>query len=154
MYISEIDSECVQYRNLQIRDIVDQNTIDDKCKKELSILKERRKNLNSTRARCHAANASIRHSPPQPLRLGHDAVPPTRRCATSRRSRCASDTMPRRKRAVVPQPDDAAPSTRRCATPCRSRCACDRACCVPARLPLPGSCHRTQQDMQWMRVRH
>ena len=32
-YISEIDSGCVQYQNLQIRDIVNQNTINDECKK-------------------------------------------------------------------------------------------------------------------------
>ena len=35
--------------------------------------------------------------------LGHDATPPTRRCATACRSRRALDTIPRRRRADVPQ---------------------------------------------------
>ena len=48
---------------------------------------------------------------------------------------------------------NATPLTRQCATSRRSRCTRDHARCVPAHLPLLGSCHRTQQDMKWLRVR-
>ena len=53
------------------------------------------------RTRCRAVVVPMHHSPPQPaaarhipqqpLRLVHDADPPTRQCATARRSRCARD---------------------------------------------------------------
>ena len=119
LYVSEIDSGCVQYQNLRIRDIVDQNTIDDKCKKDFCIFKEKCKNFNSTRKRYCTTNALMRHSLPQPLRLGNDAAPPKRQCATDHRSCCDHD----------------------------------HARCVPAHLPLLGSCHRTQQDLKWLRVR-
>ena len=48
---------------------------------------------------------------------------------------------------------NATPPTRQCATSRRSRCTRDHARCVPAHLPLLGSCHRTQQDLKWLRVR-
>ena len=57
--------------------------INDECKKEFCIFKERRKNLNSTRTRCRAYDAPMRHRLPQPLHLGQNAAPMTRRCATA-----------------------------------------------------------------------
>ena len=92
----------MQYQNLRIRDIINQNTINVEFKKEYCIFKEIRKDLTPTWKQRRSADATIRQRPLQMLRFGHDAAPPTCQCATELCSRFASNTMPRRRSVDAP----------------------------------------------------
>ena len=78
------------------------------------------------------------------IQLGHDAAPPTRQCATALCSRCASDTMPRCRRANAPQPAAAA-------TPVAALVALLHVCLCPVAATARGREYSFEEYYFWQK---